>query len=88
MKLILLALALTGSTLTPAAPPLPEPTLAERWEASYPARIADSGADEDDIAAADERLMEFIRGTASGVDEQDLQIGTPAIVERAYLRLD
>ena len=52
----------------------------------WSARLAQ--ADEDDIAAADARLMEFIRGTESHVDEADLEIASPAIRARAFEKLD
>lgn len=51
-------------------------------------RVNDWQADEDDIAAADARLMEFIRGTAYHVDEADLEIASPAIRARAFEKLD
>lgn len=56
--------------------------------ADWSARISDTGADEDDIAAADARLSEFLAGYASHVSEEDLEIGSPAIVARAFEKLD
>lgn len=65
----------------------------QRWSQRLAAqahadRVNDWQADEDDIAAADARLMEFVRGTASHVDEADLEIASPSIRARAFEKLD
>lgn len=36
---------------------------------------------------ADERLMEFLRGNSKFVDEADLLIGSPAIVEAVQIKI-
>ena len=48
----------------------------------------EAGADYDDIFAADTRLLEFLRGTSSHVDEQDLEIGSTDLVDRVHAKLD